>query len=282
LSMILRAFFGPFYFSHNLPTVFFAPLFMCLLPYALFTRLLIAKRENLVTLGILVLATIALSQRVSGVVLDFRLGLASFLFAATIVRLGPLDNSPKRIVTAVSTLFLICGLIMQCTLSWPMLQADHHETLAIRNSLQKLPPQSRLFAGNSADSRKFLHTGAFIALDRDGFFPQMFQVVQPIRARKAFARINMPGVEMYGDRLVAGAQKPPFNEAADSWFNIKAHHGWPLQFDFLIWFSTSEGPMANYPFLDKIDEGNHFRLYRIDQEKAQLIGITNQSKAVLP
>lgn len=268
LGMLLRAFWGPFYFSDNLPAVFLAPLFLLFLPCALIIRLLTAERKHLVALGTLILVTIILSQRVGGVVLDFRLGMATFLFASAIVRLETIDNFSKRVVAVISTFFLIFGLTLQGFIAWPKLQATHYETLAIREALQKLPEKSRLFAGNSAESRNFLHTGAFIALDRDGFFPQMFQVVQPIRARKPFASINMPGMEMDGDRLVASVLEPPTEAKGDAWFNLDAHHGWPLRFDFLIWFSTSEGQIGKFDFLEKIAEGKHFYLYRIDRKNS--------------
>lgn len=263
LSLLFRAFWGPFYFSHNLPAITLVPLFIVLFPCAVLTRILTTEKKYFFSLGVLLVTTVLLSQRVGGVALDFRLGMATFLFASAVVSVESLDNFLKRAIVTISILFFFCGLILQCFLAWPKIQETHYETLAIRQALHKLPTQSRLLAGSNAESRNFLHTGAFVAFDRDGFFPQLFQVVHPVRAHKLFASINMPGMEMSSERLLAGIGKPPVEVKDDSWFNLEGHQGWPLRFDYLIWFSTTEGPMVNYDFLEKVDEGKHFRLYRI-------------------
>jgi hypothetical protein len=268
LVILMRTFLGPFYFNDPHPAIFLVPLFLVLVPYAILIRLLQASRDHLVSVGTLLLATLIFTQRVGGVEIDFRLALATFLMVVAVVKLGNIDNTLKKIVAIASFLFLACGLSLQWPAAWQNLRTTDHEVKSIRKALQGLPLRSRLLVANSADSRQLLHTGAFIALDRDGFFPLMFQVDQPIRARKEFAAINMPGVEMYGDRLLAGAGKPPVGPEDDSWFNLNGDQGWPLRFDFLIWFSASEGPMNDFPFLEKINSGDHFFLYRIEREKA--------------
>ena len=265
-AMLLRAFWGPFFFGDPRPEIFLLPLFIVLIPCAIRIRLLHASREHLIPVGALLLATLVFSQRMGGVEIDFRLGMATFLLAVATVRLGKVDSLLKQTILTASALLLICGLSLQLFTSWQSMGATNQEVQAIREALQALPLRSRLIAASSADSRKFLHTGAFVALDRDGFFTQMFQVVQPIRARKEFAAINMPGAEIYGKRLLAGVGKPLAEPNEGDWFNLNGEQGWPLRFDFLIWFSTSEGPLKSLQFLEKINSGDHFFLYRINRE----------------
>jgi hypothetical protein len=266
-AKLLRAFWGPFFFGDPRPAIFLLPLFIVLIPCAIRIRLLHASREHLIPVGALLLATLVFSQRMGGVEIDFRLGMATFLLVVATVRLGKADSLLKQTIFTASALLLICGLSLQLFTSWQNMGATNHEVQAIRRALQAVPLRSRLIAASSADSRKFLHTGAFIALDRDGFFPQMFQVVQPIRARKEFAEINMPGAEIYGERLLAGVGKPLAEPSEGSWFNLNGEQGWPLRFDYLIWFSTSKEPMENLPFLELLNSGDHFFLYRINRKK---------------
>ncbi len=265
--MLLRAFWGPFFFGDPRPAIFLLPLFIVLIPCAIRIRLLHASREHLIPVGALLLATLVFSQRMGGVEIDFRLGMATFLLAVATVRLEKADSLLKQTILTASVLLLICGLSLQLFTSWQNMGATNQEVQAIREALRALPLRSRLLAASSADSRKFLHTGAFIALDRDGFFSQMFQVVQPIRARKEFAAINMPGAEIYGERLLAGVGKPLIDPKEGSWFNLNGEQGWPLRFDYLIWFSTSKVPVENLRFLELLNSGDHFFLYRINRKK---------------
>lgn len=266
--MVFSGFIRPFFFGQAWPTVLFSILFLTILPYAIYTGAMRMKRENAVVCVTLIIATILLSQRVGGVVLDFRLGIVTFLYAVSVVKICDLNNPKKKIVVIFSAVLLFCGLLLQGFNAWQLMKMTNNEVSAIRDAIQKIPLKSTLIAASSSDSRPFLHAGSFIVSDRDGFFPLLFQVVQPLYARSAFASINLPGAEMSGRRLTANATKPPCKAQNNDWFNLKFDHGWPLNFDYLIWFSSSAETMKEFVFLNKVAEGKHFHLYEIDKQKA--------------
>lgn len=268
LNMIISAFLQPFFFGHTWSAVFFVILFIIVFPYALYVKVIHMKRVNAIVSGTLFVTTILFSQRIGGVALDFRLGMVTCLYTASVINLSSINNSKKKTVVVFSAILLFSGLFLQGINGWKIMKMTNNEVSAIRDAIQKIPLKSTLIAASSSDSRPFLHAGSFIVSDRDGFFPLLFQVVQPLYARSAFASINLPGVEMSGKRLTANATKPPCKAPNNDWFNLKFDHGWPLNFDYLIWFSSSAEAMKKFVFLNKVAEGKHFHLYEIDKQKA--------------